>query len=221
MYFCSTARVRLVDGDDKCSGRVEVLHHSEWSTVCDHGWDLREAYVVCLELGCGLAESALRGSAFGPGRGEIWLRHVQCSGHESSLTRCGVVLYSISHCTHENDAGVKCSGEQRAVNEFYSFLFKCRLVRMLSQNPVASDGPVLTSRYPSNAHPDPAVTSHCVLSWGGCSLQLQRFAGSAPQRLSPVQRRSVHAAGDAEGRPEPDQRGANSVRHRDFPSRQL
>ncbi|XP_029012338.1 uncharacterized protein si:ch211-150o23.3 [Betta splendens] len=104
------ARVSLVDGDDKCSGRVEVLHHNEWSTVCDRDWDLREAHVVCLELGCGLAESALRGSAFGPGRGEIWLRHVQCSGHESSLTRCGVVLYSNSHCTHENDAGVKCSG---------------------------------------------------------------------------------------------------------------
>ncbi|XP_026224724.1 uncharacterized protein si:ch211-150o23.3 [Anabas testudineus] len=101
--------VRLVDGDNRCSGRVEVLRHNQWGTVCDIGWDLREAYVVCLELGCGLAESA-HVSAFGPGRGEIWLRHVQCTGHESSLTRCAVVLHSNSHCTHENDAGVKCSG---------------------------------------------------------------------------------------------------------------
>uniref|UniRef100_A0A8C5HWB3 Antigen WC1.1-like n=1 Tax=Gouania willdenowi TaxID=441366 RepID=A0A8C5HWB3_GOUWI len=105
-----TGQVRLVNGHDKCSGRVEVLRHEQWGTVCDHGWDLREAYVVCLELGCGLAESALPAAAFGLGQGEIWLHHVQCSGHESSLTRCAVVLQRNIYCTHENDAGVKCSG---------------------------------------------------------------------------------------------------------------
>lgn len=102
--------VRLVDGDNKCSGRVEVRRHDQWGTVCDHGWDFREADVVCLELGCGLAEAALPRAAYGAGRGQIWLHHVQCSGHESSLTSCAVVLESNSHCTHENDASVKCSG---------------------------------------------------------------------------------------------------------------
>ncbi|XP_077468559.1 uncharacterized protein LOC144084239 [Stigmatopora argus] len=101
--------VRLVDGENECSGRVEILRHDQWGTVCDHGWDLREADVVCSELACGVAESARRGSAYGTGTGEIWLRHVQCSGHESSLTRCGLVL-SYPLCNHENDAGVKCSG---------------------------------------------------------------------------------------------------------------
>lgn len=100
-----------MDGESKCSGRVEVLHHDHWGTVCDNGWDLREANVVCLELGCGLAESALRGVASGAGSGEIWLRHVMCTGHETSLTRCAVVLSSNTYCTHENDAEVKCSGE--------------------------------------------------------------------------------------------------------------
>lgn len=100
-----------MDGENECSGRVEVLRYEQWGTVCDHGWDLREADVVCLELGCGLAESALHGAAFQKGRGEIWLQHVQCSGHESSLTRCAVVLHSNTPCTHENDAEVKCSGE--------------------------------------------------------------------------------------------------------------
>lgn len=100
-----------MDGESKCSGRVEVLGHDHWGTVCDHGWDLREANVVCLELGCGLAESALRGVASGTGSGEIWLRHVMCTGHETSLTRCAVVLNSNTYCTHENDAEVKCSGE--------------------------------------------------------------------------------------------------------------
>lgn len=100
-----------MDGDNRCSGRVEVLRHNQWGTVCDHGWDLREADVVCLELGCGLAESALNSSVFGAGSGQIWLQHVQCTGHESSLTHCAVFLHSNIYCTHQNDAGVKCSGE--------------------------------------------------------------------------------------------------------------
>ncbi|XP_035864485.1 uncharacterized protein si:ch211-150o23.3 isoform X2 [Sander lucioperca] len=102
--------VRLVDGENKCSGRVEVLLHNQWGTVCDHGWDPREANVVCLELGCGLAEFTPHGAVYGAGSGPIWLRHVQCSGHESSLTRCAVDLHSNAYCTHENDAVVKCSG---------------------------------------------------------------------------------------------------------------
>lgn len=104
------AGVRLVDGDDKCSGRVEVLRNDQWGTVCDEGWDFREAHVVCLELGCGFAEYPVQGPGFGTGSGQIWLRHVQCSGHESSLARCSVVLNSNLECTHQNDAGVKCSG---------------------------------------------------------------------------------------------------------------
>ncbi|XP_041860127.1 uncharacterized protein si:ch211-150o23.3 [Melanotaenia boesemani] len=102
--------VRLVNGDNKCSGRVEVLRHEEWGTVCDDDWDFREADVVCLEVGCGLAESASRSSEFGQARGKIVLHHVQCSGHESSLTHCAVVRHSNSYCTHETDAGVRCSG---------------------------------------------------------------------------------------------------------------
>lgn len=104
------ARVRLVDGDDKCSGRVEVLRHEQWGTVCDKDWDFREAHVVCLEMGCGFAEYPVQGPAFGVGSGQIWLRHVQCSGHESTLARCSVVLNSNLQCTHQNDAGVKCTG---------------------------------------------------------------------------------------------------------------
>lgn len=100
-----------MDGDGRCSGRVEVLRNNQWGTVCDHGWDLREADVVCLELGCGLAESALNSSVFGAGSGPIRLQHVQCSGHESSLTHCAVFLHTNIYCTHQNDAGVKCSGE--------------------------------------------------------------------------------------------------------------
>ncbi|XP_071229264.1 putative DMBT1-like protein isoform X3 [Salvelinus alpinus] len=108
--------IRLVHGDSDCAGRVELLQGNQWGTVCDEGWDLKDADVLCKELGCGLADKAIRRAAFGRGTGEIWLSHVQCSGHEASLTRCPRVLHSPRAvngnpiCTHDNDAGVKCSG---------------------------------------------------------------------------------------------------------------
>lgn len=91
-----------------CSGIVEVNLHGQWGTVCDHGWDMRAANVVCLELGCGFAEFS-HGAEFGPGSGPIALNSVQCTGHESSLIHCNFFLNENS-CTHENDAGVKCTG---------------------------------------------------------------------------------------------------------------
>ncbi|XP_014002891.1 uncharacterized protein isoform X2 [Salmo salar] len=102
--------IRLVRGDSDCAGRVELLQGEQWGTVCDEGWDLKDADVLCKELGCGLADKAVRRAAFGRGTGEIWLRHVKCSGHEASLTRCPRVDNGNPTCTHDNDAGVKCSG---------------------------------------------------------------------------------------------------------------
>lgn len=44
--------VRLVGGQDKYEGRVEVCHNGgEWKTVCDSGWNREESKVVCRELG--------------------------------------------------------------------------------------------------------------------------------------------------------------------------
>ncbi|XP_074140963.1 scavenger receptor cysteine-rich domain-containing protein DMBT1-like [Sminthopsis crassicaudata] len=101
--------VRLADGKGRCSGRVEVFYEGTWGTVCDDHWELEEAGVVCRQLGCGQALSALRGAHFGPGKGKILLDNVQCSGGESHLAQCSHDDWFKHNCGHKEDASVICA----------------------------------------------------------------------------------------------------------------
>ncbi|XP_044844667.1 deleted in malignant brain tumors 1 protein-like [Mauremys mutica] len=103
------AHLRLVNGPSRCAGRVEVLHNQHWGTVCDDNWDLRDARVVCRQLGCGTALSAPGGARFGRGSDRIWLDDVQCTGTEADLTECRARPWGAHNCNHGEDAGVVCS----------------------------------------------------------------------------------------------------------------
>ena len=105
-------QLRLVAGPSRCSGRLEVWHAGRWGTVCDDGWDLRDAAVVCRELGCGgprqLDPTAGR---FGWGAGPIWLDDVRCTGTEAALADCPAAAWGKHNCAHNEDVGVTCAGE--------------------------------------------------------------------------------------------------------------
>lgn len=88
-----------------------MFHRQQWGTICDDGWDLLDAAVVCRQLGCGAALSAPGLSAFGQGSGPIWLDGVSCVGTEATIAECPGKPWGQHACSHVEDASVVCAGD--------------------------------------------------------------------------------------------------------------
>ncbi|CAM2097425.1 unnamed protein product [Caretta caretta] len=109
-YGADQEKLRVVGGEDRCSGRVEVWYRGSWGTVCDDSWDMADANVVCKQLGCGSAVPVPGEAAFGEGTGPIWVETLNCRGTESSLWDCPAKPWGESNCGHKEDVAVNCSG---------------------------------------------------------------------------------------------------------------
>ena len=101
-------------------GRVEVRRKddngSEWGTVCDDHFDMRDAKVVCRMLNHSGAVSY--GSAYfryGYGTGsddsQILLDNLKCRGDEASLMECKHKGWGNSDCGHFEDVAVVCKND--------------------------------------------------------------------------------------------------------------
>ena len=101
--------VRLVGGANLTDGCVEVFFLGQWGTVCNYGWDLVDATVVCHQLGYLRAD---RSTSLGAGSGPSWYSNVQCAGTEMKLTECRKSISRLGHaCSSSQKAGVVCSSE--------------------------------------------------------------------------------------------------------------
>ena len=50
---CTAGKKRIVNNfsNDQFSGRVEICVNGKWGSICDDGWGLNEAHVVCSQFG--------------------------------------------------------------------------------------------------------------------------------------------------------------------------
>ena len=101
--------MRLAGGTYPGQGRVEIYLNSLWGTVCDDGWGIEEALVVCRQLGFFGADNAYGNARYGEGIGPIHLDDVRCIGSEARLAQCSHIGVGNHNCAHFEDAGVACS----------------------------------------------------------------------------------------------------------------
>ncbi|XP_010783836.1 scavenger receptor cysteine-rich type 1 protein M130-like [Notothenia coriiceps] len=87
--------VRLVGGDSRCAGTLEVKHQGEWRPVWGYNSfrTLEEAQVACRDLNCGSAVSVGESTDFSETL--VWRINVDCVQSGSSLRECAEAYSSI------------------------------------------------------------------------------------------------------------------------------
>ncbi|XP_012276535.1 protein bark beetle isoform X2 [Orussus abietinus] len=107
--------VRLLGGKTNLEGRLQVRIGERWGTVCNYGWTIRDAALVCHQLGLTLdPDNWFMERSQIPNAGtneDIMLSNVQCSDDDIDVSKCRAESQGEfeNSCTHENDVGVRCS----------------------------------------------------------------------------------------------------------------
>uniref|UniRef100_A0A3P8VNK2 Galectin 3 binding protein n=1 Tax=Cynoglossus semilaevis TaxID=244447 RepID=A0A3P8VNK2_CYNSE len=113
--------VRLAGSRSSSEGRVEVYHDGRWGTVCDDGWDIAEAQVVCRQLRFSGAKGVQVGQPYGEATGPIWMDDMICQGTEKHLLNCAFKSWGVTDCTHKEDVGIICeNNDNNSKNAIYS-----------------------------------------------------------------------------------------------------
>ncbi|KAM6392652.1 scavenger receptor cysteine-rich domain-containing protein SCART1-like [Pluvialis apricaria] len=105
-----TEPLRLVEGESRCDGRLEVATSPRtWARVLAGMWDTRGANVVCWQLGCGELEKVYAV----PGSGATALPELRCAGTEENLSQCNVSGTATAPTGSPEEVAIVCSGSRR------------------------------------------------------------------------------------------------------------
>ncbi|XP_033158156.1 uncharacterized protein LOC117139728 isoform X2 [Drosophila mauritiana] len=107
----SDYEVRLSGGESPNMGRIEVKANGQWGYVCDDKFGLKDADVVCRELGFRMGAQEVRGSSFyaPPNQDFNYLMdEVECHGNETKLGQCAFKGWGVHNCGVDEVAGVTC-----------------------------------------------------------------------------------------------------------------
>ncbi|KAL9984288.1 hypothetical protein ACROYT_G006563 [Oculina patagonica] len=88
-----SVKVRLAGAPIRNAGRVEVFYAGVWGTVSRGGWDIKDAHVVCRQLGYPGATLHGYSHQFGDGSGPLWFVNVGCIGYETNFGECFKDVY--------------------------------------------------------------------------------------------------------------------------------
>lgn len=116
------------------TGRVEILYNGEWGRICEYGqWGIKNARVVCRQLGYPDAVRALLTRQVPQGSGRIWLSGVTCNGNEQNITSCSHFGWGVVFCDYSSDVGIECSETGKATEKIYSYTFGTILMTITSR----------------------------------------------------------------------------------------
>ncbi|XP_068558658.1 scavenger receptor cysteine-rich type 1 protein M130-like isoform X2 [Cebidichthys violaceus] len=99
---------RLVGGDSRCAGTLEVKHQGDWRPVDDYKWTLKETAVVCRDLDCGSAVSITQRKE--SSERSVWRIYELCVYSGSPLREC------LTSSSSSSILDLTCSDSVRLVN---------------------------------------------------------------------------------------------------------
>ncbi|XP_078471974.1 scavenger receptor cysteine-rich domain-containing protein DMBT1-like isoform X1 [Lampetra planeri] len=85
---CSAAGIRLLGGDSRCQGRLEVYRNGDWHGICSSVLDYQDADVMCKSLQCGNASFVGNTTQFGPESSSVFSQRVSCPKTTTSVLNC-------------------------------------------------------------------------------------------------------------------------------------
>ncbi|CAH2236667.1 jg20886 [Pararge aegeria aegeria] len=106
--------IRLLGGRTPHEGRLQVRIDGKWGTVCNYGWNIQNAALVCNQVGLALNPSDWFLEPIEiPSAGmteDIILSNVDCTEFDNDITKCRAETVESfeNSCTHDNDVGVRC-----------------------------------------------------------------------------------------------------------------